>query len=222
MPTPEHSLLDQIVDLATVILGSCDAASITVVSGGDRRTVAATDDVALALDDAQYECGDGPCVRAASDNSPVRIDTIVGDSRWPEFTERAVAHGVAASLSLPLQVDAGTGGALNLYARRGPFGEHDEMLGELLAVQAGVAVRLSAAYENITELAGQLEQALESRDVIGQAKGIIAMRDGCSPEDAFSVLRRRSQHENRKLRDVAGDIVAEVTASAGAATQNVG
>ena len=120
----------------------------------------------------------------------------------------AVDLGVCASLSLPLVV-AGEGiGALNVYGTRpGQFSHDDEEYGEVFATQAAVALANAQAYWEQAELAAGLSSAMKSRATIEQAKGILIATTGCSPEEAFDRLREQSQFENRKLRDVAEDLV---------------
>jgi len=101
----------------------------------------------------------------------------------------------------------GTAGALNLYARNGPFEAHDEDIGRALGPPASVAVANARAYAKAETVIEQLQEALQSRDVIGQAKGIIRTRERCGADEAFEWLRVLSQHRNVKLREIAQAIV---------------
>jgi AmiR/NasT family two-component response regulator len=101
----------------------------------------------------------------------------------------------------------GTGGVLNLYSRHRPFGEADEAVGRRFMPPASVAVANARAYAKAHAVIEQLQEALQTRDVIGQAKGIIQAREHCGPEEAFERLRDLSQHRNVKLRDLAKAMV---------------
>jgi GAF domain-containing protein len=138
----------------------------------------------------------------------VRVDDLTTDGRWPEFAAAALDRGVRSSLSSPLIV-AGEGiGALNVYASGpGHFGEHDEDNASLFAAQAAVALANAQAYWDQASLAENLAKAMESRAVIEQAKGVIMATTGTGADQAFDLLRQQSQAENRKLRELAAEIV---------------
>ena len=111
-------------------------------------------------------------------------------------------------LALPLVIgNHGTGGVLNLYSENRPFEIADEEIGRRFAAPASVAVANARAYAKAQAVIEQLQEALQSRDVIGQAKGIIQAREGCGPEEAFERLRDISQHRNIKLRELAKALV---------------
>jgi AmiR/NasT family two-component response regulator len=111
-------------------------------------------------------------------------------------------------LSLPLVIgNHGTAGVLNLYSQSRPFEESDEEIGRRFVAPASVAVANARAYAKAHALIEQLQEALQSRDVIGQAKGIIEAREQCGADEAFERLRAMSQHRNIKLRDLAAAIV---------------
>ncbi|MDP8987179.1 MAG: GAF and ANTAR domain-containing protein [Actinomycetota bacterium] len=203
-----NATLERVARLACRTIGDCDAAGITLVDGGRPATAACTDEVTLPVDRSQYESGEGPCLEAYRQGKAVRVATMADDERWPEFRRAAMAHGFCSSLSLPLVAGDETLGALNLYSRNDQgYSGDDEETGSLFAAQAAVAVANAKVYWSARALSEQLEEALASRDVIGQAKGIIMAQRGGGPDDAFDVLRRASQRENVKLRDVAQAVV---------------
>jgi GAF domain-containing protein len=138
----------------------------------------------------------------------VEVPAIAGDGRWPLFAVRAAKHDVLSSLSLPLVVQEEGRGALNLYGKTtAAFTTEDRDRGELFAEQAAVAIANTEVYWRTFELTENLQLALENRDVIGQAKGILMARRAISADEAFDELRRASQRRNEKLRDIA-DVVA--------------
>ena len=195
--------LERVVTLTCLSLSGCDLASISV-EGSGTRTAACTDPVAGEIDQAQYAAGDGPCLHACRAAAVVEIQSIADDERWPDFREAALQRGVQSALVLPL-VHRGEGrGAFNLYAREiDAFSADDLHHATLFAEQAAVAVANSEVYWRTHELTQNLQAALEHRDVIGQAKGIVMARTGCTADEAFEVLRRASQRGNVKLREVA-------------------
>ena len=207
--------LRRIATAGCALLTSCAGASVTLIEKGRPTTVAATNETALALDDSQYEVNDGPCLTAARSHHAIRIDDARTDRRWPNFAAAAGEAGVWASLSLPLQSadDSYTGG-LNLYGRHPEaFSEDDERLARAFADQASVIVANTRAYWAAFEMTKNLTLAMQSRGLIEQAKGILMAMNRVGAADAFEMLRQRSQVENRKLRDLAAEIVKDTTES---------
>jgi GAF domain-containing protein len=205
---PLEETLDRVTRLGTAALGA-DLAGLTL-AGDDGRpgTVACTGREALEIDESQYRCDRGPCLDAYRSMEVVRVEDAAGDPRWPEFTAAARAHGIRASLSLPLVAERKGLGALNLYAReRGPFTDDEVEAGLLYATQAAVALANARAWAERDQAAQGLARAMESRATIEQAKGVVMATTGCTPDEAFEVLRVQSQAENRKLRDIAAELV---------------
>jgi GAF domain-containing protein len=127
---------------------------------------------------------------------------------WPKFGRVADEHGVRAVLAVPLTVVGdGSVGGLNLYGTGAPFDDGDHRLAEAFAAQASVVVSNAIAYWRAFEQTRSLTAAMESRAVIEQAKGILMSAQRCTPDEAFDLLRRASQRENRKLRELATEIV---------------
>ena len=208
----EESLTDTLQRVASMACMSelgANHVGVTLLRKGGSVTAAAHGSAALALDQSQYDVGDGPCLTAARNNEVVRIDSMdLIAERWPAFAGMAAAHGVLYSVSLPLTVNTVSVGALNLYSSAPtPFSEQSVRLGQLFAQQAAVAVANAEVYWRTVELTQNLEVALESRDIIGQAKGILMATYKADSEGAFAMLRRASQHLNIKLRDVADHVV---------------
>jgi len=193
------------------LLGNCAASSVTIIIGGRAITMAATDDVAETLDQAQYNAGDGPCLTAARHQQVIRVDDLAADNRWPQFRAAGEKGGVASSLSIPLLIDdADTFGALNVYGTAASaFSTADERIAEGFAAHAAIVVSNVVAKWETIALSRNLSAAMEHRGVIEQAKGILMGAHRISADDACNLLRQRSQNENRKRRDVALDVVAD-------------
>jgi len=189
---------------------SAAIAGITLDDGGHPSTGVYTDDESPRIDSAQYESGSGPCLDAWRQRRIVRIDDMrQAMEEYPEFARSAMEHGVGSTISLPMVIGGEGIGALNLYARTtNGFSQDDETIGLELATAAAAVLANSAAYQGATQLSEQLSEAMKSRAVIEQAKGMLmAQSPELSADDAFEVLRKASQRENVKLREVAQRIV---------------
>ena len=197
-------LLQLVVETAQGVIEGCDSAGVTVVQEGTPFTSAWTDERTLAVDQDQYDVGDGPCLHAVRTQTCVRVSVAESRRAWPAFTAAAEADGVLAFLACPLVVDGVEFGALNLYSRAlQGFSDDDEAVATLVARVAAGLVAGQLRQHRSARLIGQLEQAIESRAVIEQAKGAIAVVRQITPEDAFTILRTTSQESNVKLREVA-------------------
>jgi GAF domain-containing protein len=207
-----HELLQQLTVLANHTITSSHSVSITVAENGRYRTSNSTGPEALSIDEAQYRGDDGPCLRAMRTTRQLRIGVGDDHQRWAEFEEEAAKLGVTQVLSTPL-VRAGDDavGALNIYARDGTgFGPADESTAQLIGEHAAILVERTRALLSSTRLNDQLRQAVATREIIGEAKGILMESQRCTRDQAFDILRRASQRENRKLRDLAEELVLRV------------
>lgn len=204
----QETTLRRVGDLAVRSIGGCDGVGVTL--RGDRRptTRAATGGLVYEVDTYQYEIDEGPCLEAVASREIIEVEDMASERRWPRFGSHAAERGVRSSLSLPMVVRGEAIGALNLYAfATHAFTPADRQTGTMFAAQAAVAIANAQAYASSVRLAQELREALDSRAMIDQAMGILIGRNGLGPEEAFAALRVRSQGENRKLRDVAADVV---------------
>jgi GAF domain-containing protein len=206
--------LRRTAELAVSVIPSCQTCGVTLVESDRIETRVALDDVAERVDAHQYETGEGPCLEAIRTGKPMKIESVPCESRWPRFTKRAGEEGLESSYSVPLVVHGDAVGALNLYSLSRPFTDEDERVAGLFAEQAAVALTNAWTYEKSRQLVSHLHEALESRDLIGQAKGIIMERERCSADEAFAMLRAVSQQWNVKLREVAREFVQAATKAA--------
>jgi GAF domain-containing protein len=203
-------VLGQVVAAAQTVIPAAQLASVTLRStDGAFHTPVQTDPIAAALDQQQHQSGRGPCVDAARPDGPAMAmaGDLATDARWPEFAAASVRAGYRSVLVTTLMASpgrAGLGGALNLYARGpGAFVPADQDQALLLATHAALAVATTQAVSAADLERSQLNAAIASRDVIGQAKGILMARQGLGAEEAFDVLRRTSQDLNVKLVELA-------------------
>lgn len=202
-----ETTLSRVAGLACRTL-EVDLASVTMINDGRPSTPVQTEPLADDLDAAQYRSERGPCLEAYSTRAVVRGMIPASAERWPEFTEAADKAGIRSVMSVPLVASDRPLGALNLYSRSAEgYDETAEETAVLFSEQAAVACANAEVYWRTYNLTEHLREALESRDVIGQAKGILMARRGCTPDVAFEALRKVSQHRNIKLRDIAEQVV---------------
>lgn len=195
--------------------GPADMAGITMLVDGVPSTGVFTDSEAPEIDKAQYESGQGPCLDAFRNQKVYRMESTATDLRWPQFARDAAAHGIKSTLSLPITARAEGLGALNLYSRtEAAFGETDAERMMTFATHAAVVLTNAQVYWDARHLNENLNQAMQSRATIDHAVGIVMATGGKSPEEGFQVLVRASQRENRKLREIAAEIVARAESSA--------
>ncbi|WP_221936668.1 GAF and ANTAR domain-containing protein [Skermania sp. ID1734] len=209
-------VLQHVVDAALVVIPNVDVASVTIRNPeGVFHTPVYSDEVAVRLDELQYELGEGPCVDAAIVDGPGAAESVNlhKDNQWPKFSREAVELGICAVLTTALYPEAigqASAAALNLYTRRPRgFEEYDRAAALLLVTHASLALAHTSAVTAADLQATQLRAAIDSRDVIGQAKGILMARRQLSADDAFDLLRRASQELNIKLANVAATVAAQ-------------
>jgi GAF domain-containing protein len=203
-------VLNDVVQLALSTIPGCDGASLSLLGpDGAVRTPAATDDQTMGLDDLQYRLGEGPCLQAIATGEVVRVDDFTTESRFPNFGRLAAERDTGSCLSVPLEAGDSRLGGLNLYGRSiGSYGPSAESVASAFAGPAAVTIANALAYSKSVRLAAQLEEALKSRAEIEQAKGILMAQSQVTADEAFNALKRASQRENIKLRDIAHRIVA--------------
>ena len=186
---------------AIELVEGCDAAGILVLRGTTVETLAPTDQLVVESDRLQERLREGPCFDAARDSEGERVfrisDLSAEQPRWPVYAPEARRLGVGSMMGFLLFTEDEDLGALNLYSRKpGAFTEVSELAGWLLASHAAVAFSSARTH-------AQLEQAVATRHVIGEAMGILMGSHHLTEDQAFDVLRRFSQEHNIKLREVA-------------------
>lgn len=205
------AILDRVCEQAVRAVPGADLASISLLREGVPETAALTDEHALAVDEAQYRSGEGPCLEAARTRRCQRVSVPEVSRRWPVFARSATALGVASYLSAPLVIDTEYQGSLNLYSRQ-PHGfrELDAALLELYSTAAEAALRNARRYRQARAQAVHLRTALASRAVIDQAKGVLMAVHRVGADEAFALLVQRSQQENLKVRELAERFLADL------------
>lgn len=197
----------ELTERAVSALSGATSAGITVATrSGDVRTVSATHPDADKIDDIQRRNGEGPCLEAAWEQHTMRILDVAVEQRWPAFCRDTLSDtGVRSVMSFQLFKDRDRMGALNFYGdRAGAFEDDSVELGLILATNIAVAWSL-------LERDAQFRSALTSRDVIGQAKGILMERFSIDAAAAFELLRRLSQDSNTLLAKLAEQLTQSLS-----------
>jgi GAF domain-containing protein len=185
---------------------------ITLRRDGRVASVAGSDAGAMRMDEIQYLRGRGPCLEALRTSERVDVPDMAEEQRWGDYSDHALANGVGSALSLPLVVDGGTIGALNLFApTRLAFDEAVVTKAQALTDQAGTTLTLLFRQARTMALGDQLREALATRAAIDQALGILMYARKIGASEAFELLRHASQTSNRKVSAVAADIIENMT-----------
>jgi hypothetical protein len=201
-PTKVEETLELITRSAAETIPGILEASISITTrGGEIQTLAPTGPRVTRADHLQYELHEGPCLDAAIEESVVIVNDLASDPRWPDFGPKAAALGFGSQVAFQFRADPHVRGALNLYAD-GPYGlDQDSIhLGSMFAGQIAVAMGWAKQEQTLTE-------ALATRNLIGQAVGIVMERYQLDSDRAFAFLVRLSQSANKKLRTVAATLV---------------
>ena len=210
-----NRLLNLILETAVDVLGF-DAATVTTrdVPGG-LATIAATDQRLVALDDAQYASGQGPCLSVLDPHQAVYLeDAGAGDQRWEYFSHTAAHLGVHSTLSIHVPTDTeDVAASLNFYAQRHlSLGHREITRAESFAQQLSAAILSVEAYKSTAKLAEDMAEAMRSRAVIEQAKGMLMAEQHITADHAFAQIVQLSQDANVKVRDIAIEIVQKRSA----------
>jgi ANTAR domain/GAF domain len=208
-----NRLLNLILEAAVEALGF-DGATVSACQHDDLATIATTDQRMIALDDAQYETGEGPCIEVLEPRDPISVgDAAQAADRWEHFARTADHLGVHSTLSVHLPVDTdGLAASLNLYSKQHlEVGAEQVQRAVPFAEQLANAILSVDAHRSTAKLARDMAEAMRSRAVIEQAKGIIMADNRIDADAAFEQLVQLSQHANMKLRDIARRLVEERT-----------
>ena len=206
-----NRLLNLILEAAVEALGF-DAATVSARHGDDLATIAATDQRVIPLDDAQYQTGQGPCLQVLDQEDPIPVeDAALSDDRWENFSRTAADLGVHSTLSMHLPVDSSDlAASLNLYSKQ-HLNLGDQHITDAIpyAEQLAAAIISVEAHRSTATLARNLAEAMRTRAVIEQAKGILMSDKRVTADEAFDQLAQLSQHSNMKLHDIARRLVHE-------------
>ena len=199
--------LQGIVNLSVESIDGCDEAGLCERFVGNGSSIPSSP-LIVELSHLQASLAEGPCVDALGGLDSVYVDDLLEDARWPRFAPLAAKAGLRSALAYRLFAGSETLGALQLYARLpGAFNATDRAQGLIFAAHAGMALAVAQNQATQRGRTDHLQLALGSREIIGQAQGILMERERITADQAFDLLRRSSQHLNVKLRDVAQQLV---------------
>jgi GAF domain-containing protein len=203
------TVLGLITSLAVETVPGADGAGVTLVDEwGRRESSAATDPFVERADAQQYELDEGPCLASAALRQVVRVDDVTEDRRWPRWSSEATSLGLRATLSAPLVAGDRGLGALKVYALAPhTFDAHAEQVLTLFAAQAAITVANVQTRERADRLSAALREAVDSRDVVNTAKGVLMARHGVDEETAFGMLLDRSRQDAQALSEAARTVV---------------
>lgn len=197
---------------STCSLFEVEGAGLMLVDDGSTlRYVAATDGRSAALEAAQAETGEGPCVESLLGGHVVSSEDLVADDRWPRLSSAVSGLGIGSLLGVPVHVGRTSVGSLNVYRNvTGPWDDDDVAALEAFAIVLEELLRHALTAQHRHQLAEQLDRALTNRVVIERAVGVIMAAERTDPVRAFNVLRDRARSERRKVSDVAEEILDSV------------
>jgi GAF domain-containing protein len=203
------SALQLVVSLAKETVPGSTGAGVTLVDGDGRKTTAvATDPLVERADALQYELDDGPCLTAWAQRTVVQLNEIPTDARFPQWAEAVQELGLWSSLSAPLVAGDDALGAVKVYSvSPRAYDSHSQHLLTMFAAQAAIVVANMQSLENAKRVSDELKETLRGRDVINMAKGILMAREGLNESAAFSSLVETSRQADKKLLDVAQQLV---------------
>jgi GAF domain-containing protein len=216
-PFDLDELLHRLTRHATEVVESAGAGIMLANAAGELDFVAASEERIIEAEERQAHLESGACFEAYTTNAIVVVEDLGSEQRWPDYAQHVVGLGLRSVIGVPMNAFGQTIGVINIY-REQPSSWSEEDIGAaeiLTAMGAGYVLNSNQLLAQHT-LAEQLRTAVESRDLIGQAKGIIMARTNVDADTAFQRLRERSQAHNRKLRDIAQEVVDAQAARADA------
>jgi len=202
-------LLTRLTDRCVDVLGVGAAGLLLVAPEGDLRVMASSSEAMRVLELFELQSGEGPCPDCYRTGRPVvNHDLATVDGRWPRFTTEAIALGFHSVHALPMRLRGTVIGALNLlHLEPGEMQPADVHAAQALADVATIAILQHRAALEAQLMNERLQDALNSRIAIEQAKGMVAEHDGLDMENAFAKLRNHARNHNLRLVEVAQDIV---------------
>lgn len=201
-------VVERLVTRAAQTIPGCDHVTVTVRIADKLETVAGEEVASLVHTRSEEEPWPGPILDAVLYREPRRVDDVGTDQRWEGFQQRMQEAGFRSCLALPMPTQRHPRVGFTLFSTRShQFSDLAMDLVLLFALQAGTAIDNASLYNDARQLIDHLHEALMTREVIGEAKGILMRRLPCDGDTAFDILRRISQHHNIKARKVAADIV---------------
>lgn len=211
-----EDFLDRLAEFSASTLSQSVGADIecgvTLRRRKKNMTVAGSSNNAIILDRIEQSLGEGPCIEALRTRGIVLLANVDTDPRWPEYQQQLAVHGCRSTLGVPLEIGEDSSAALNFFASStGVFTAAIVAEAAGFADLAGRALRLAVRIGTAQTRAEDLQAAMEHRTSIDLACGVVMAQNRCSQDEAMAILTRVSSNRNQKLRDVAADVLKNVT-----------
>lgn len=204
-----QSTVELITRLAEQTLPGSAGSGVTLVNSHGSRTTAASTPLVAEVDALQYRLESGPCLTAWVEQVAVRITDLGQEKRWPQWTAAAAELGVHSMLSVPLVTSTGSVGAMKVYSRhRNAYDDHAEEILSLFAEQAAALLANMLTLTDARQLIAQLNDSLQARDLIGQAKGVLMAQGAANDDAALALLIAASERSGTKVHDVARQLIS--------------
>lgn len=211
---PVQEAMHHIVSTTHAIFDVDGAGLMLVDDEQHLRSVAVSDERFGYLEELQIQHGEGPCIAAFDDKQLVCVEDLHDDERWPHFSPAALDRGLRAVLASPIPYNQQAIGVVGVMSQdRHPWSPEGELALLAFTDLAALLIASMLRAEEQTDLARQLQGALDSRAIIEQAKGVLIAQQGLSARQAYEQLRDQARRERRKLGAVATDVVAATSAS---------
>lgn len=209
-PFDLDELLHRLLRHAMEVVDAAGAGMMLAGDKGELHFVAASEERVVDAEREQAKLESGACFEAYTTGRIVVAEDLETETRWPRYASHVAGLGLRAVLGVPMHASGQRIGVLNLYQERPTRWTEDQMTMAEIVTTMGAGYVLNANQLRAQhDLGEQLHAAIESRDLIGQAKGILMSRGQVSGDEAFELLRARSQQQNRKLREVAQSVIDE-------------
>jgi transcriptional regulator with GAF, ATPase, and Fis domain len=207
--------LEAVVALVKRTIPNCDAAGVSLLIDGEPTSVAVSDRLAIEIDLVQYRTGEGPCLAAIGQSQVLRIDVLDADTRFTHFAPGALDLELSSVLSIPLDANGRTVGALNLYSRQpDAFDARAEEAVRPMADYAAESISTSPIYAYSLDMVDGLAETIESQALIDQATGVLMATEERSSAQALDRLRELALSSGESMRTVAKWVLDERPTSA--------
>jgi GAF domain-containing protein len=210
-----HDVVDAALRMVTALteatMNNADGVSITLERHGQLMTVAASNDAILEMDRHQYESGEGPCLAAKAQGQWYYIESLDEETRWPTFVPLALEQGIHSVLSSPLMTADRPQGALNIYSNTAhAFTEREQELAALFATQASLVLTTAGQEGTEEQLNARFRAALETRQLIARAEGVIMERHDVRGAVAATMLRELARDGAKSVGQYARELLESI------------
>jgi GAF domain-containing protein len=201
--------MQQIAGAAKALLGVDGAGLMLADERGDLRWAAASDQQTQIVEEGQERLAEGPCVNAFAEHAPMAMRDATKEPQWGKLTDVATGQEMRSGLSVPVQLEGGPIGSLDLYSAKPRDWDQSEIsAAQVYAALAATLLSRAVAAQVKGRLADQLQVALEHRTRIERAKGMLMAQEGIDDAAAFERLRSTARSSRRRVIDVANEVLS--------------